>query len=346
MKKIVLHVLAMSSYSGAENVVCQIIDMFSDDADVDMIYCSPDGPIRKVLEDKNIRFEPMKKLTYSELKRVVKKVKPSYIHAHDMRASMIASLCCGKIKLISHMHNNWESLRKITPKSILYIIPAYKASSIVWVSKSAYEQYYFRNMFSKKSIVLKNIIDVNKLRESIATSEEDKEYDIIYVGRLSYQKNPERLISVIKKVIRSDKSITAGIIGDGDLAKSILDLVKKNELDNNIDLLGYINNPLSKVKKSKVFLMTSRWEGTPMCILESLAIGTPVVSTPVDGVNDLIVNNENGFLSNDDDILANKILEIIKDNSLREEMSEKAIIKSEIYNSVATYKNRLDEIYR
>ena len=55
MKKRVLHLLASNSYSGAENVVCTIIDNCSE---YDMYYCSPDGPIRKSLEDRKINFIP------------------------------------------------------------------------------------------------------------------------------------------------------------------------------------------------------------------------------------------------------------------------------------------------
>ncbi|MFR2721860.1 MAG: glycosyltransferase [Thomasclavelia ramosa] len=51
--------------------------------------------------------------------------------------------------------------------------------------------------------------------------------------------------------------------------------------------------------KSKLMIMTSRTEGTPMSALESLTLGKPIVSTPTDGLNELITNNINGFLSND-----------------------------------------------
>ena len=54
MRKNVLHLLASNSYSGAENVVCTIIDNCSDK--YDMYYCSPDGPIRDILEKRNIKF--------------------------------------------------------------------------------------------------------------------------------------------------------------------------------------------------------------------------------------------------------------------------------------------------
>lgn len=44
-----------------------------------------------------------------------------------------------------------------------------------------------------------------------------------------------------------------------------------------------------------MMIMTSLWEGTPMCALEALAMGIPIVSTPVDGLCDLIENGKNGF---------------------------------------------------
>ena len=50
----VLHLLASNKYSGAENVVCQIISMFKDE--VEMVYCSPNGEIENTLRDKKIKF--------------------------------------------------------------------------------------------------------------------------------------------------------------------------------------------------------------------------------------------------------------------------------------------------
>ena len=82
----ILHVLATSLFSGAENVACQIIGLCAD-SDHEMIYCSPDGQIRESLEQRGISFEPIKSLTASELKKAIDRVKPDIIHTHDMRAS-------------------------------------------------------------------------------------------------------------------------------------------------------------------------------------------------------------------------------------------------------------------
>ena len=59
----VLHLLASDRFSGAENVVCQIIEMFKTDDDLEMFYCSPPGQIETALKERDIRFVPIKKLT-------------------------------------------------------------------------------------------------------------------------------------------------------------------------------------------------------------------------------------------------------------------------------------------
>lgn len=343
VKRIILHVLAMSTYSGAENVVCQIINMYKNDSNTEMIYCSPEGAIREVLNRHGISFEPMNKLSYSEIKRVIRKVQPTYIHAHDVRASLLVAFACGRIPFISHMHNNWENLRNLSIKSLLYLIPASKAKNIIWVSQSAYDEYFFKNKFQAKSVVLKNIIDVIDIRKRV--TKVNNNYDIVYVGRLTYQKNPERLITVIEKIAQSNNHIKAAIIGDGDLREQLAIMIKEKDLSETISLLGYINNPLEIVKGAKVMLMTSRWEGTPMCVLEALALGVPVVGTPTDGILDLIETNRNGYLSDDDNELATQALKIIEDEELRRKMSQLAMRESEKYNSVDRYKKILDEVY-
>ena len=51
-------------------------------------------------------------------------------------------------------------------------------------------------------------------------------------------------------------------------------------LQKNVQFLGFQSNPIKMVHDSKVMVLTSRWEGTPMCAMEAMAVGTPVVSTP------------------------------------------------------------------
>ena len=102
----VLHILQSSHFSGAENVVCQIITMMKDVPGFEAVYCSCDGTIRKALDERLIKFVPVNKLSVKEIRRVIREEKPDIIHAHDRTASLITSICCGKIPYISHIHYN------------------------------------------------------------------------------------------------------------------------------------------------------------------------------------------------------------------------------------------------
>ena len=192
----VLHILYSNSFSGAENVVCQIIRMFENNERYEMVYCSPDGEIRRALEQRGVSFVPVKSIAPVELRKIIKKVNPTVIHAHDMRASLMASLSCGNIPLVSHIHNNSFDSRHFTPKALLYYFAASKAKHIVWVSNSAFNGYYYHDKFASKSSILQNVIDVEDLLIKAKTAERQDVYDAVYLGRLTYPKNPERLIAV------------------------------------------------------------------------------------------------------------------------------------------------------
>lgn len=316
----ILHLLQSPHFSGAENVVCQIIGMFGDDPDFEMVYCSQDGQIREALSERGIQFYPMTKLCVPEVRRVIKEYKPDLIHAHDMRASLTAALCCGKIPLVSHIHNNSFQSRGVSVKSIAYTLAGVKAKHIFWVSKSAYEGYIFKSYFEKKSSVLQNIIDIDALYEKMQSDKNEYHYDIVYVGRLTYPKNPERLIGVLEKVCKKQANTKIAVVGTGDQEEKVKGLSREKSLDGNIDFLGFCSNPLKIMYDSKVMVMTSRWEGTPMCALEAQSLGVPIVSTPTDGLCDIITDGVNGFLSDNDDVLAEKLCQVIDHPDLRQKM--------------------------
>ena len=341
----ILHVLASNRYSGAENVVCQIIGMFSQGEDIEMAYCSPDGQIRETLLERGYAYYPLKQLSGKELKRVLKEYKPDVIHAHDMRASFVVAKTTRRIPLVSHIHNNAFNSRGVSLKSIAYLLAGGTAKHIFWVSESSFKGYKFHNLFKKKSSVLYNVIDVDTLYKKMEHDKNEYNYDVVYVGRLTYQKNPERLIKVVAKVIQEKPDCKVAIVGTGELEDKVKNLAQELQIDKNIDFLGFLSNPLKIMKDSKVMLMTSRWEGTPMCALEAMALGLPIVSTPTDGLCELIVEGETGYLSDNDDVLVEKILGILMDDKERKALSESNKNRSKILNDVNTYKKNLFDIY-
>ena len=340
----VMHVLNSRIYSGAEKVVCQIIKSFRDD--VEMVYCSPNSDIvRQMLAEQNVTFLRMEKMCTSELKRVIADQKPDLIHAHDMRASFFSALCCGKIPLVSHIHNNAYDARGLSPKTIAYLLAGFKAKHILWVSNSSYEGYAFHKLFAKKSSVLYNIIDTEAIFDKKAQDENTYDYDMIYVGRLTFQKDPQRLVRLCARLQAEKPDLKVAIVGTGELEAEVKALCAELNICENVHFLGFQSNPIKMIHDSKVMILTSRWEGTPMCALEAMALGTPVVSTPSDGMKDLIDDGVNGYLSDDDAVMAEKLLGIMGDAAHRQSLGKNARKKFNEINDAPKYKQAIYDCY-
>lgn len=345
-KKRVLHLISTSQFSGAENVACQIIKMFSDQ-NYDCLYCSEKGTNQDSLDGLGIPVLYIEKFTRKYITKAVKFFKPDIIHAHDVRSSVLATLIHTDAKIISHVHANHENMRGLTSKSILFLISAKRFSKIIWVSKSALEGYRFKkkSVIYNKSLVLTNCIDVETVRRLADTSQVDGEFDLIYLGRLNYQKNPERLVEIAKIVADKKKDFKMAIVGTGELEGLIRESILQSNLSGCVKCFGFQINPFPILKKSKIMIMTSRYEGTPMCVLEAMSLGLPVVSTPTDGVKEVVINNDNGWICESDDEIANKVLSILDSQCELLRLNEGALRSSDKINDVNLYKNRIKDCY-
>ena len=341
----VMHLLQSNRFSGAENVVCQIISMCKDE-NIEFVYCSQNGQIKEALDVRKIKYNLTKDFSISEIRRVIKEENPDIIHAHDMKASFYAALCCGKIPLISHVHNNNYDSRGFSLKSILYYLAGKKAKHIFWVSKSSYNGYKFHEAFKDKSTVLYNIIDIEALKKKALLDVKVYDYEVVYLGRLTEQKNPKRLLKVFEKITERRPETKIVMIGTGEMENKIKELLMSNKKLSNIKFLGFNSNPYKILANSKVMIMTSRWEGTPMCALEALSMGVPIVSTPTDGLVDLIDSGENGYLSDDDEKLAEKICDILTNKELYKKLSENAKVKMKRMMDIQKYKTAILKQYR
>lgn len=341
----IIHLLQSSKFSGAENVVCQIISMMEND-DVEMAYCSCDGQIREALSERNIKFLPINNLTVREVKRIIKEYKPDIIHAHDMRASFIAALACGRIQLVSHVHNNNFDSRGISAKAIAYLFAGLKAKKIFWVSDSSFNGYAFHKVLKKKSEVLYNIININALYSKMSLDKNTYTYDVVYLGRLTEQKNPNRLLRVFRGLVDELSDVKIAVIGTGELEGETHEEAKRLNLESNVTFLGFQSNPYKILHDSKLMIMTSLWEGTPMCILEAMSLGVPVVSTPTDGVKVVVENNVTGFLGETDKEIMDFCKAILTNPTTRADMSTASIERARELMDIDTYKKRILEAYR
>ena len=340
----VLHVLASNKFSGAENVACQIIDLFKIDSEIEMAYCSVDGPIRTSLSEKDISFFGMEKLTTKNLKKIIKIYQPDIIHAHDMKASVIAACSCKNIPIVSHIHNNSYFNRVISLKSIIYRIFANKFSHVFWVSNAALNNYVFKRSIKLKSSILYNNIDCEFIRNQVSSDVNFYDYDVLYLGRLEYPKNPLRFLNICKMVIKQNDHIKIGILGEGTKSKKIIKKCNKKPLKDKVVVLGHVKNPYKILSCAKALVITSRWEGMPIVALEAMALNIPIICTNINELVELVGDYHYGFICKNNNEFKVNILKILNNNIKICENDEKRFFIS--INNSQNLKSNVLNVYR
>lgn len=337
----VLHLLTSTKFSGAESVACQIIKMFNNE--IEMIYCSPKGDIENTLKEKEIEFLPLNKFSIVEIKKAINIYQPDVIHAHDFTASIISSICTNK-PIISHIHQNPLWAKKINIKTLIYTISSIRYFKIVGVSSSIFDEFILSKLFKKKQLILTNFIDIEYILSQAEDNEKIPEMDVIFVGRLVDAKNPKEFIEVINSLVNKFPDLMAGMVGYGNLYEECKFLVELYQIKKNVKMYKFKTNPYKYINKSKITVITSKYEGLGLAALESLILGKPVISTNVGGLREYI-NNKNGRLCNNREEMICEIEKILTDSDY---LKIKELNTKEIYNKVISrelYKSMLKKLY-
>lgn len=157
---------------------------------------------------------------------------------------------------------------------------------------------------------------------------------VIAVGRYDYQKGFDDLIHIWKRVISEAPGWKLKIYGHGPLKEVFEALIDGLGLQESIELAAPVRNIKEAYLNSSILVMTSRYEGLPMVLLESQVCGVPMVSYMCKcGPTDVIKDGQNGFLveEGNQDQFAEKLLLLMKDDVLRKRMGLAAIDNSKNY---------------
>ena len=108
------------------------------------------------------------------------------------------------------------------------------------------------------------------------------------LGRLDYNKNQIMLLKAAKEVKKRGKDFMVYILGEGEDRPKLESYIKYNHLDENIKILGFIENPYPYIKNSIATVLTSLSEGFSLALAESVILNTPFISTDVGIARELV----------------------------------------------------------
>lgn len=337
----VLHVLNTNSYSGAENVAITIINHMSN---VESIYLSLNGPISEILKKNNIQHYAVDKLSIKSLKKAIRELKPDIIHAHDYTASILCALCFPKAKIISHIHNNSPWIKSYGIYSWAYLFSSFFYKKILTVSDSIEKEYVFGKFIKNKIECIGNPTDIELIHQKAIEYSIDKKYDLIFLGRLTAQKNPKLLLEVFNDLILKRPDISIAVVGAGDQFESFNESIHKNNLQDNIEMYGFMENPYPVLNASKIMILPSKWEGYGLVAVESLSLGIPVICSGAGGLKN-IVNSSCGKICKNKDDYVQEIIELLDNEQAYAPKSNKAKERAKVYGNIQGYISKIRNVY-
>lgn len=241
------------------------------------------------------------------------------------------------VKILYHNHFsileflNLQKNNKSLKEKVLNMINSFiekKMAGIIVLTESDKQTYVNLGVKKEKLSKIYNWIDEkllkNTLREYSINSKQ-----IIIVGRIDYQKGYEYLVEVAKLVFEKHHDWQWHIYGDGEAEykNKIIDLIKQNNLQNHIILQGNHSDIYYLYQDYSFYVMTSRYEGLPMVLLEAKAKKLPIVSFDINsGPSDIVRDGIDGFLIEpfDCNAMADKICELIENPEIRQKFSDNA----------------------
>ena len=329
---------------------------------LDVIYNKEN---EKIMEKALDEFKPdvvhlnnfQRQLSASIIKPIKKRNIPIVFTAHDVQA------ICPAITMMDNDKNPCELCMK--GKYINCIKKSCNKGSKLKSALGAIEGYYYRNhkIYTDKidyiitpsefyrTKFIEDGINPNKI-QAIHNSIEMNDYNVetkddgyaLYFGRLSKEKGILNLINAFAKCNKGNLYIA----GEGPEKENIEKIIKENSLEDRVKLLGFLDKEqmTDVTRKCKFVVVPSIWyENCPYSVLETLAIGKPIIGSNMGGIPELVIDNENGFIYNTVDELTEKMNVLFENEDLVKQFSKKSKELAKQNYDREVYYNKLKQIY-
>jgi glycosyltransferase involved in cell wall biosynthesis len=365
-----LHIIQATAYypphlGGMENCAREISEKLSQKGNIVEVFTSN-------IDCKNSIFKSVKNLKVNYLESyevahtpiipslfiaLMKIPKNSIIHLHVAQAFVpeIVWLVSKirKIPYIAHMHLDVGPSGKLG-----FMLPIYKkfllgnilhSASRVIVPTKDYVSLIIRKykISNKKIVIIPSGVDLDNFKPS--KEKHVNSYKLLFVGRLSIQKNIPLLIKSFKRVVNNGiDNISLSIVGNGEEKDEIIDLIKRKKLEGKIIMHGALRGRklYQMYKDSDIFILTSRAESFGIVLLEAMASGLPIIASNIPGIRNVIENGKTGLLVVPTEENFTKAIELLtSDNELRVKLIKNGLKESKKYdwNTIST---TLEGIYK
>jgi 1,2-diacylglycerol 3-alpha-glucosyltransferase len=288
----------------------------------------------------------------------VRRFKADIIHTHTpFSAGWEAVICAKRLKIplvgthhtffnhyLKYIHMDYKWVENFSWK---YTVGYYNRCNVVLSPTQSLADGLRDNKLKKEISIVPNPVDVEKYCPK--TENEMHGKTLIYMGRVSYEKSIDQVIKATHIVKKNIPDIRLIIIGDGPEKENLIKLVNDLDLQNNVIFTGFIygNDMVKTLQSGDIFLSGSKSENMPLAVLESMAIGLPILSVSSLGMVEIVKDNENGFLLSPDnpEEMAEKVMYLLNNNQKLKEFSQKSRELSLLYSD-KEYAKKLIEIYK
>lgn len=250
-----------------------------------------------------------------------------------------------KTKVVSWEHFNCEFEQSVLYRKLISKLTARSADYIVTLTEEDKNNY--GKILGRKTQIsaIYNIPTRMKRNETVP-----KENIIVTAGRLTYQKGTEYLAKVAVSVLKKHSDWKWLVLGDGEERNILEKAITENGLENRLVLEGTVDSVEPYLEKAKLFVLTSRYEGFGMCLVEALQMQVLCVSFDVKvGPSEIISDGQNGILISpfDCEKMAEEISYLIENPNVLAQMSAKTMSGFERFDEskiVENWKNVLNEL--
>ena len=255
------------------------------------------------------------------LNKVIKGLHPDLIFFTTTLGAILLPFCHTKARKIYESH----LARKFNPFNKLFFLTELRAERIVCLTSGDAKEY----KYAKRVDIIPNYI--NNIKSHV------EDYSVkkaIAVGRLEYQKGFDILIDCWKEIAKLYPDWKLDIYGEGSCREELQRQINSLQLVDKVKLCGRNNNIIEIYPQYSLHLMTSRYEGLPMTLIEAQACGlSSVVFNYEYGASDIIINEYNGILVEQGKCkyYIEAIMKMMSSKELRKEYGTNAISISKQY---------------